>query len=344
MNLYNNQDKALSIWLGIVCFAIIVMVFIGGLTRLTGSGLSMTKWHPVTGIFPPMSEVDWHAEFQSYKQSPEYKKINYNMGLQEFKSIFWLEFIHRTAGRITGLILAVPLIFFIFKGNIRGWDILYYLGIAMLFSVQGFMGWYMVKSGLVDNPHVSHFRLAAHLMLAMFIYILVFWQKMRHSFDIMLIYKDDHISGYRWAFYAAIITVLAQMFLGALVAGLNAGLVYNTYPMMGDNFIPSELKAADGRFIFTSLSDPVLVQFLHRVMALIVFVAVVFVYMKCISSEIKALKKAAYFILFAVIIQISLGIATLVYMVPISYALAHQIGAIFLISSLFWGLFLVKNT
>ena len=202
----------------------------------------------------------------------------------------------------------------------------------------------MVKSGLIDNPHVSHFRLAAHLMLAIFLYILVFWQKMRHSFDIMLICKDEDISGYRWLFYVAILSVLVQVFLGALVAGLNAGLIYNTYPLMGNSFIPSELKDPGGGFIFTSLFDPILVQFLHRVMALIVFVITCFASIKCIASGIKPLKEAAYFILFAVLIQIGLGIITLLYMVPISYALAHQVGSIFLISSLLWGLFLVKNT
>lgn len=344
MNLYNNQDRALSIWLGILCFAIILMVFIGGLTRLTGSGLSMTNWHPVTGVLPPITDLDWQAEFGNYKQSPEYQKINYDMDIQEFKSIFWLEFIHRIAGRFTGLLLVLPLIFFIFKGNIRGWNILYYLGVAALFGGQGIMGWYMVKSGLVDNPHVSHFRLAAHLLLAMFIYSLVFWQKMKHSFDIMLTCKGEDVGSYKWLFYAAIIILFLQVFLGALTAGLNAGLVYNTYPLMGDSFIPNELRAPGGGFIFTSFSDPILIQFLHRVMALVVFAIICFISIKCIYSGIKPLKEAAYFMIFAVLIQISLGIATLIYMVPIAYALAHQIGAIFLLSSLLWGLFLVKTT
>ena len=341
MRLYSRQDRAVSIWLSLMCFAVVTMVFIGGLTRLTDSGLSMTEWKPITGLLPPMNIDQWHTEFDKYKLSPEYQKINEGMTLDEFKSIFWLEYIHRIAGRVTGLLFILPLIFFIIAGNIRGKNILTYGLIGCLLAGQGLMGWYMVKSGLVDHPHVSHFRLAAHLILAMIIYSTLFWQKMKNSFDIMLVAGEQKLTNFVPLFYIVIALVFLQIFVGGMVAGLNAGLVYNTYPLMGDSFIAEEILQQD--LTISLLFDPVFVQFCHRILALIVFVAVGILARKCIKSEYTKLQEAASFIVFAVTLQVLLGILTLIYSVPLSYALAHQLGAIFLISSLLWGLFLIKN-
>lgn len=349
MKLYSRQDKAVSIWLTFMCLAVVTMVFIGGLTRLTDSGLSMTEWKPITGLLPPMNSDEWHIEFNKYQQSPEYQKINYGMNLEEFKSIYWLEYIHRIAGRVTALLFILPLVFFIIAGNIRGKDIFTYIFIGVLLAGQGVMGWYMVKSGLADQPHVSHFRLAAHLILAMIIYSFLFWQKMKNSFDIMLVSEgvSAATSGKRklmrleLIFCIVITLVLLQIFVGGMVAGLNAGLLYNTYPLMGDSFIPNELM--EQKFALALLCDPVFVQFSHRILAIIVFVAVSILVYRCVKSKYTKLQEAASFVIFAVTLQVTLGILTLIYYVPLSYALAHQLGGIFLLSSLLWGLFLVKN-
>lgn len=325
-----------------MCFAVVTMVFIGGLTRLTDSGLSMTDWKPITGWLPPLDSNSWDAEFTKYQESPEYQKINKGMTIEEFKSIYWLEFIHRVAGRVTALLFLIPLIIFIMIGKIRGGDIVTYGSIGLLLAGQGVMGWYMVKSGLADNPHVSHFRLSAHLILAMIIFSLLFWQKMKNSFDIMLVAgQESKLNNFVPMFYITIALVFIQIFVGGMVAGLNAGLVYNTYPLMGDSFVPEELMSQG--FSMALLYDPVFVQFCHRVLAIIVFIAVGILGRQCIKSDYTKLQEAASFVIFAVTIQISLGILTLIYSVPLSYALAHQLGAIFLLSSLFWGLFLVKN-
>lgn len=378
MKLYSKHDKTISIWLSFMCFAVISMIFIGGLTRLTNSGLSMTEWKPITGLLPPMSINGWQNEFAKYQQSPEYQKINIGMTVEEFKSIYWLEYIHRMAGRATALIFLLPLIFFIIAGNIRGFAILKYIAIGLLISGQGILGWYMVKSGLVNQPHVSHLRLAMHLILATIIYSLLFWQKMKSSFDILLIpgsspnliygkisksqagnfFAGIDISSTEGAsrpspskqrlnnvlpiFYSAIALVFLQIFVGGMVAGLNAGLVYNTYPLMGDYFIPSEIFELN--FSFAIWHDPVFIQFCHRILAKTIFVVVAFLVYKCIKLEYKKLQEAASFMMFAVTLQMVLGVLTLIYVVPLSYALAHQLGAIFLLSCLLWGLFLIKNS
>lgn len=342
MKLYSRQDPVLSLWLTTMCVAIVLMVFIGGLTRLTDSGLSMTDWRPITGFIPPLNESDWQKEFSKYQNSPEFKKINKGMNLAEFKSIYWLEFIHRVAGRITAILFLAPLIIFIISGRISGADILIYLGIGCLIGLQGVMGWYMVKSGLIDNPHVSHYRLAAHLILAMIIYSLLFWQKMRQSFEIMLVSNKSILKNCRILLFLTLGLTFLQTIFGALVAGLDAGLIYNTYPLMGDSFVPTELK--DYKFSFNAFNDHVFVQFIHRVTAIILFVVTCITCMSCVTTDVPKLKQVASFILFAITLQVSLGIITLIYVVPISYALSHQIGAMFLLSCLLWGLFLIKNT
>lgn len=341
MYLYSRQDQAVSLWLTIMCFAVVAMVFVGGLTRLTDSGLSMTEWKPVTGLLPPLDMDEWYIEFGKYKKSPEYQKINNGMSIEEFQSIYWLEYIHRMLGRAIVLLFILPLIFFIARGNIRGPDIVSYIVIGLLFALQGIMGWYMVKSGLADQPHVSHLRLASHLILALIIYSLLFWQKMRNSFDIMLVAGEQQVRGYVYFFYIALLLVFIQIFIGGMVAGLNAGLVYNTYPLMGEHFMAEELHGKD--ITVDSFFDPIFVQFIHRIGAIIVFLMIGILSRKCIKSDFPKLKEAASFCVFSITLQAILGILTLQYAVPISYALAHQLGSIFLLSSLLWGLFLVKN-
>ena len=207
----SSRNRFVSIWLLAMCTAVIFMIFIGGLTRLTDSGLSITEWNPVSGILPPFNSEAWEAEFGKYKQSPEYIKYNSGMSLTEFKSIYLLEFYHRIAGRVTSLLYLIPLIFFIAARKISRKDAGAYIFALILLAGQGVMGWYMVKSGLISDPHVSHFRLAAHLMLAVFLYIILFWQLIKNLFDPILLPSSISVAHQKFWCFASIVLLLIQM-------------------------------------------------------------------------------------------------------------------------------------
>lgn len=249
-----NDTRVITKWLLLTCIMVIAMIIVGGITRLTGSGLSIVEWRPVTGILPPFSYDAWQDEFAKYQLCPEYNAVNYGMTLSEFKFIYLLEFIHRLLGRATGLIYILPLIYFYFKGIIKNRDILSYIIILLLFCVQGFMGWYMVKSGLVNHPSVSHFRLAFHLIIAVIIYYLLFYKLVKNYCDILLISSQTNLKLPLILCIASLAMIYVQIFLGALVAGLDAGLIYNSFPLMGGNFIPTEIK--DNFLSFKNLYDP----------------------------------------------------------------------------------------
>jgi len=321
---------------------VIGMIIIGGITRLTGSGLSIVEWRPVTGISPPFSFESWQTEFAKYKAFPEYNSVNYGMTLSEFKFIYLLEFIHRLLGRITGIIYILPLAYFYFKGIIKNRDIVPYIIALLLFCLQGFMGWYMVKSGLLNHPSVSHFRLAFHLIIAVIIYHLLFYRLVKNCCDILLIPSQTDLKLPLIFSVVAIAIIYVQVFLGALVAGLDAGLIYNSFPLMGDNFIPTEIK--DNFFDLKNWYDPVFVQFIHRLGCYIVFVVVTTLAICLLKIEHPKLNKIAYFLMIALLIQISTGIITLLYSVPIIIASAHQFFAIILLSALIWCYFLIKNS
>jgi len=338
----NNHNRLISIWLGAMCFAIIIMIFIGGLTRLTESGLSITEWNPVSGIIPPLNLSDWEIEFDKYKKSPEYLKHNMGMDIAEFKSIYLLEFIHRIAGRATGLLYIVPLLFFIIRGKIRSKDYAIYIVALILLALQGFMGWYMVKSGLISDPYVSHYRLAAHLMIAVFLYIIMFWQCIRNCFCSSLLIAPIDFNKIKIWCVVSIILLLVQIMFGAFVAGLDAGLVYNNFPMMGDSYIPHEISA--NTISISSWSDPVFVQFCHRIMAYILFITIFVLCWKSIKLGDNKLSLISKYMFMALILQISLGIFTLIYQVPIIFALLHQLGAMLLLSFLIVVYFLIKNS
>lgn len=330
-----------SIWLFSLAISIIFMIFIGGLTRLTDSGLSMTEWKPVTGLIPPLSEPAWEAEFTKYKNSPEYKLHNFNMNLAEFKPIYLLEFFHRLAGRFTALLYALPLLFFLITKKIflrQAWPLI--AGFVLLL-LQGFLGWYMVKSGLIDQPKVSHFRLAAHLMLAVFLYIIIYWRWLKEISEPILLVSNQSVRAECRLNLLIIILLLLQILLGGLVAGLDAGLIYNNFPLMGEYFIPSEIYSAN---IFSiNLSDPVLIQFLHRIGAyLVASLILLFIYFSLKIGH-KRLTKSIILIFLALIGQMGLGILTILYCVPVPVALLHQLGAILLLSALLWSYFLLKG-
>lgn len=340
-DLSTKQNYYLTLWLRVMCAAIICMIFIGGLTRLTDSGLSITEWKPVTGILPPLTEASWISEFDKYKRSPEYIKVNSSMNLAEFKSIFWLEFIHRIAGRITGILYLLPLMYFLYNKTISSKKIYTYLiGLILLIS-QGIAGWYMVKSGLISAPCVSHFRLAIHLLLAIALYALLFWQLMEQSFFKISIGAKTILMPISSWLNICLILLFIQITFGAFVAGLDAGLVYNQFPLMGDSITPNEITF--GTFGSNSFYDPVFVQFIHRILAYIVTIAILITCFIGFKIKNLLLSKVLIYLIIALVLQVILGILTLIYVVPITLALLHQIGAVLLLSILLWAKYLAVN-
>ena len=318
----NNQ---ISIWL-IAMFCIIsVMIVVGGLTRLTDSGLSITKWQLFTGFIPPLNENDWVLYFNLYKEIPEFKLQNYDMNLQEFKVIFWWEWAHRFLGRLIGIGYLIPLIYFSTKIKIS--KILNLYLIFFLICVQGFIGWYMVSSGLVDRVDVSHFRLSIHLLIAFLILSLIFWNYLK-------INKNNNISNKIVSKIPLLflILVFTQIAIGALVSGMDAGKIYNSWPLMGNTYFPDDSSFLN-LFKLSAFSDPSLVQFIHRNLAY--FIVVFYLYIFCIiyKNKIYDLYKPINILGLFIILQIILGIFTILYGAQIYIASMHQISSIFLISS-----------
>jgi cytochrome c oxidase assembly protein subunit 15 len=301
---------------------VFLMVIIGGLTRLTESGLSMTNWKPVTGLLPPMDVTDWEKEFASYKQSPEFQKKNNHMELADFKNIFWLEFIHRLLGRLVGVVFFVPLFYFVVSKKVispLSWKL---FGIFILGGLQGVIGWYMVKSGLVDDPRVSPFRLALHLGVACVIFALLFWQALSVCFLDLNHGERGNNRVIKWLSMLVTVMIFIQIIAGAFVAGLDAGLTYNTFPLMDGDFMPR------GYEIGLSFSDIATIQFNHRWFAFVTLFAVIGLWL--LSSTNRGIRLESTLLLAMVLVQISLGIATLLYVVPVSLASMHQAVALML--------------
>tara|TARA_B100001059_G_C17699545_1_gene509296 strand:- start:7 stop:942 length:936 start_codon:yes stop_codon:yes gene_type:complete len=310
------------------------MVAVGGLTRLTDSGLSITAWELFTGILPPLNINEWNFYFTEYKKIPEYKNVNYGMTLNEFKIIFYWEYAHRLLARLVGLFSLLPLIIFSFKfKNIKDYSNKYYW-IFFLVLLQGFIGWYMVSSGLIENNDVSHYRLSIHLFLALFILCLIFW-------FILEIFETKKFQHKFSNFFLIIILKLIslQIILGAFLSGLDGGLIYNSWPDMNGSFFPNDVELKD--LLNTQLfNNASIVQFLHRITAylLLFFILILnYLYFKR-NNNIK------YIIFFdiAILIQIFLGVITLISGVEIKYASLHQLGSILVLSSYF--LILYKNS
>lgn len=336
------QNKYIARWLFLCCFMVFLIIIVGGFTRLTDSGLSITQWKPITGIIPPFSSSQWQEAFEKYQESPEYKEYNYDMSISDFKFIFLVEFIHRFIARLIALIYLIPLIYCYFRYHIEQNDKKIYLLILSLFGLEGFIGWYMVKSGLVNIPHVSHFRLALHLMLAVLIYTLLFWQLMKNSFDILLIDRKKNLRSLQRLCFFTVILLFGQVFVGALVAGLDAGKVYNTFPLMGHSMVPPEVNLLN--CTVHDLYDPIFLQFIHRCYAYILSFIIIILVISCINVGNKKLSKIAYFLMFAIILQFALGIITILYNVPLVVALLHQACSIFLLSCILWCYFVLTRS
>jgi cytochrome c oxidase assembly protein subunit 15 len=315
----DGDARAVALWLLAVAGLVALMVVIGGLTRLTESGLSMVEWKPITGWLPPLSEAAWIAEFEKYKQFPEYQKINIGMTLEGFQNIYWLEYIHRVLGRLIGLAFGIPMLLFWISGRIPAGMKPHLVAMFLLGGSQGALGWFMVASGLVDHPDVSHYRLTAHLGLAFFIFAYLLW-------GALSLLRYGRMVSARGGGLAAALTVLVfvQVLSGGLVAGMNAGLAHNTWPLMDDALIPDGLLIASPWWI-NFFENAMTVQFQHRMLAYGVFVlALVTVF----SLKGRAPVGLRHGLLTAVLVQLGLGIATLLAHVPISLGTLHQAGAV----------------
>jgi len=318
----NNQ---LSIWLISMFWIISFMIVIGGLTRLTDSGLSITEWELFSGFFPPLNQNEWVIYFNLYKEIPEFKLQNYNMTLNEFKVIFWWEWVHRFLGRLIGIAYLIPLIYFSFKIKIIKLLNLYL--IFLLICFQGFVGWYMVSSGLVDRVDVSHFRLSAHLLIAFLILSLIYWNYLKLN-KVRNIAKRLNISIPLFFLFL----IFLQIAIGAFVSGMDAGKIYNSWPLMGNSYFPNDNKFKS-LFHPDALSDPSLVQFIHRNLAYLIGLFYISIFYKIYRYKMIDLYKSINFLGLFIILQIILGIFTIIYGAQIYIASMHQISSIFLVSS-----------
>ena len=339
----NNPDhKAIAIWLLACCATIFGMIILGGVTRLTGSGLSMVEWAPIMGILPPLNQAEWQETFLLYQQFPEYQIKNFNMSLSEFKSIFWFEYGHRLLGRSIGIIFLLPFLFFLFRGKIEKTLTPKLITMFVLGGLQGLMGWYMVKSGLVNDPHVSQYRLTAHLGLAVVIYAYMFWvalgllyPKTNDSSNNAGPKNPNHGIGRLSLIITSIIII--TILSGGFVAGTHAGFAFNTFPLMDGRLIPNGLfeQSPLWRNFFENI---VTVQFDHRVLATLLFIVIPVFWFKAGKladrSELQPLARTgSHLLLVALALQITLGISTLLLVVPVALAAAHQAGAILLLTA-----------
>ena len=335
--MFVNSDtyiKYLKLWLITLFLLIILMVAVGGLTRLTDSGLSITAWELFTGILPPLNINEWNFYFSEYKKIPEYQNINYGMSLNEFKVIFYWEYAHRLLARFVGLFTLIPLILFsLYFKNTQHYSNKYYW-IFFLVCLQGFIGWYMVSSGLIQNNDVSHFRLSIHLSLALFILCLIFW----FILNVYKIKKFQFKLPYKLLLFILILIVL-QIILGAFLSGLDGGLIYNSWPDMNGSFFPGDVSYLDllSTQLFYNVS---IIQFLHRFTAylLLFFILILNYFFIKNKSNIKNV------LLFdvAILLQVFLGIVTLISGVEIKYASLHQLGSIFVLTT--YLMILYKNS
>ena len=326
------DERLIANWLTVCCVVIFGMILLGGVTRLTHSGLSMVEWRPLVGIIPPLSEAEWMRVFNEYKLSPEYQLINFGMDLAGFKSIFLFEYLHRVLGRLIGLLYFLPLVYFWVKGRIPS-DVKGRLVVFLILGgCQGLLGWYMVKSGLVQDPRVSQYRLAAHLGLAIFLYCCLAWLAFELHARARGWQTKTQTQVAPWGL-ALVVLVFVMALSGALVAGTRAGFAYSTWPLMGTQFVPDGLYSMSPwwKSIFEDITT---VQFNHRMFAYGLIVLIGIYSWKLWST---GLKTPATFVLVALIVQVLLGISALLLHIPVSIGAAHQGGAVVLLTALIFA-------
>ncbi len=329
-----KEDKSVIIWLLSGCFLLFLMVTVGGITRLTNSGLSMTDWHLITDTFPPLTEEKWNAAFEEYKKFPEYQKINVHNDFQlsDYKFIYFWEWFHRFIGRIIGLIFILPFIYFLIKKRLSRETIQKCIVLLAMGGFQGFLGWFMVRSGLIDNPDVSHFRLSLHLTFAFITFAYTLWV----ALDLIYPNKSAVIIPLRKLARIALVFLLLQIIYGGFVAGLNAGLIHNHWPLMSDGQLIHESVFIEQKTVFLNLVEGKSgVQFVHRTMAYVVVGLILALYFKSKKYTLAATQQKGINILVIIVfLQFGLGVFTLLYSVPLWLGLAHQITAFFLLTAM----------
>jgi cytochrome c oxidase assembly protein subunit 15 len=333
MNGNQRDNFHIAIWLLICCGLVMGIVIIGGLTRLTGSGLSMVEWKPIVGLLPPLNDAEWQAAFEMYRKSPEYRYVNIGMTVEGFQSIFWLEYIHRMIGRFIGVAFFIPFVYFWLRGKIAKGLLPKLVAMFLLGGAQGALGWFMVASGLAEDPHVSPYRLTAHLGLAVTIFIYMLWVALG-----LLGYRRNRTDSEhpRLKKFAVATTVLAFVTIlsGGLVAGLKAGFAYNTFPLMGGKLIPDGIMALEPAWI-NFFDNIITAQFTHRVLAISVLVLVIALWTSARRRALSQATRTAFNAMLAMaVIQVTLGISTLLLHIPIPLASAHQAGAVVLLTTL----------
>ena len=325
----------LSVWLISMFIIISIMIVVGGLTRLTDSGLSITKWELFSGFIPPLNQNDWLVYFDHYKKIPEFELQNYNMSIHEFKIIFWWEWFHRFLGRMIGISYLIPLIYFSFK--IKFSKLLNLYLIFFLICFQGFIGWYMVSSGLVNRVDVSHYRLSIHLLIAFLILSLIFWNYLKININNV----SNSISFF--IPFLFLILIFLQIVVGAFVSGMDAGKIYNSWPLMGNAYFPDDNSLID-LFKLSVFNDPSLVQFIHRNLAYLITIYYLYILFKVYKDKIYQLYKSVNILGSFIVLQIVLGIFTVIHGAHIYIAAMHQFSSIFLVSSCLYFLYINTKT
>jgi cytochrome c oxidase assembly protein subunit 15 len=325
------------IWLLSGCVLIFVMVIIGGITRLTHSGLSMVEWNLVMGSLPPMNAADWQEVFDKYKQFPEYEQVNFHFSLEEFKSIFWWEYWHRFLGRLIGVVFVFPFVYFLLKRTLS--KVLTKKLIVLLFlgGLQGFLGWFMVESGLKSNPDVSHYRLALHLITAFITFAFTLWLALEIHFEEQL--KERATLKLKKYVFLFLGLLLLQIIYGAFVAGLNAGFIFNTYPKMGDDWIAPAATVLSP-FYLNLVENIAGVQLVHRYLPLLLVLILILLWRMAIRQKVgKARMRSVYWLGAALLIQFTLGVLTLLMAVPVYMGVLHQSAALILLATTVYTLF-----
>ena len=329
-----NKNKSVIIWLLSGCILVFIMVIVGGITRLTNSGLSMTDWHLVTDTFPPLSEEKWQKTFETYKQFPEYKKINSqnDFTLSDYKFIYFWEWFHRFIGRIIGLVFLAPFVYFLLKKKLDRPTINKCFVLLGMGTLQGFFGWFMVKSGLIDNPDVSHYRLALHLTFAFLTFAYTLWV----ALDLLYPNKNQVILPLKKIARFTLVFLIIQIIYGGFVAGLNAGLIHNHWPLMSDGqFLHESIMLEKDNWFLRLTEGKSGVQFVHRTLAYVVVGLMLFLFFKS-KKYILTLqqKNGLNALIIIVFLQFTLGVFTLLYQVPLWLGLIHQIMAFFLLAAM----------
>tara|TARA_Y100000590_G_C15723555_1_gene1014373 strand:- start:1435 stop:2517 length:1083 start_codon:yes stop_codon:yes gene_type:complete len=332
------KNRPIGFWLLSVALLVFSMILLGGITRLTGSGLSMVDWRPLMGILPPMNEGDWIELFEKYKLFPEYKLKNFGIELKEFKLIFWFEYAHRILGRLIGIFFIVPFLYFFLKKMLSNRNLVIFFGIFFLGFVQALLGWFMVQSGLQSEAEVSQYRLAAHFALAVIIYMVLLWNSFSMFYPLKPGFLNIIKSGPSVFFTICLIFIV--MISGAFMAGTNAGLSYNTFPYMDGKIIPEGIFQMQpwSKNFFENI---ITIQFFHRIMAVSLVVLIFLLWLKNLKHVLSNFFSDYNLLFLAAIFQFCIGILTLLFVVPLPLGILHQFGSIVLITA---GIFVLHNS